>query len=179
LRKWPKVSVEATYAVRLVDIIHEGIDVAIRIGALQDSDLSARGLGEMSYALYASPDYLRRAAKLLTLDDLKHHDVIMKSASGRSSWALVNGQASEKVSPTPRCALDNIVAAKNLTLSGSGIAQLPRFMAEPRVAEGSWVGALPGWAGTPMPVHTVFAFTRYMDPKVRVFIGLCRDPLTM
>jgi len=99
----------------------------------------------------------------------------MKTSSGRSSWTLVNGQATEKVSQTPRCALDNIVAAKNLTVSGLGIAQLPRFMAEPHVAEGTLVRVLPGWASIPMPVHAVFASTRYMDPKVRGFIDLCRD----
>jgi len=175
LRKWPKVSIDATYTVRFVDIIHEGIDVAIRIGALQDSDLSARRLGEISYALYASADYVKSAAKLHSVEDLKRHDLIMKSSSSRSSWTLVNGEAKEKVSQTPRCAVDNIVAARNLTLSGLGIAQLPRFMAEPHVSKGSLVRILPGWASIPMPVHAVFASTRYMDPKVRGFIDLCRD----
>lgn len=175
LRKWPKVTVEAVYSIRFVDIIHEGIDVAIRLGALQDSDLSTRKLGEIAYGLYASPDYLKRADAIRAVDDLKHHDLIMKTSSGRSSWTLVNGQATEKVSQTPRCALDNIVAAKNLTVSGLGVAQLPRFMAEPHVAEGALVRVLPAWASIPMPVHAVFASTRYMDPKVRGFIDLCRD----
>lgn len=175
LSTWPKVSVETVYSIRFVDIIHEGIDVAIRIGALQDSDLSARKLGEITYGLYASPDYLKRAAPHRTVEDLKRHDLIMKTSSGRSTWTLVNGQATEKVSQTPRCALDNIIAAKNLTLSGLGIAQLPRFMAEPHVVEGALVKVLPGWASIPMPVHAVFASTRYMDPKVRGFIDLCRN----
>ncbi|GGC89949.1 LysR family transcriptional regulator [Chelatococcus reniformis] len=175
LRKWPKVTVEAVYSIRFVDIIHEGIDVAIRIGALQDSNLSARKLGEVTNGLYASPDYLMRAAPHRTVEDLKHHDLIMKTSSGRSSWTLVNGQATEKVSQTPRCALDNIVSAKNLTLSGLGIAQLPRYMAAPYVAEGVLVRVLPGSASIPMPVHAVFASTRYMDPKVRGFVDLCRD----
>ncbi len=71
LRTWPKVTVGALYSIRTVDIIHEGIDVAIRIGALQDSDLSARRLGEITYGLYASPDHLERAAALRTVDDLE------------------------------------------------------------------------------------------------------------
>lgn len=174
LSKWPKVTVEAVYSIRFVDIIHEGIDVAIRIGTLQDSDLSARKLGEITYGLYAAPGYLKEGAELRTVDDLKRHDLITKTSSGRASWTLVNGQATEKVSQTPRCALDNIVAAKNLTVSGLGVAQLPRFMAEPHVAEGTLVRVLPGWASIPMPVHAVFASTRYMDPKVRGFVDLCR-----
>ncbi|MBM7324423.1 LysR family transcriptional regulator [Agrobacterium sp. S2] len=174
LSKWPKVTVEAVYSIRFVDIIHEGIDVAIRIGTLQDSDLSARKLGEITYGLYAAPGYLKDAAALRTVDDLKRHDLIMKTSSGRASWTLVNGQATEKVSQAPRCAIDNIVAAKNLTVFGLGVAQLPQFMAEPHVAEGSLVRVLPGWASIPMPVHAVFASTRYMDPKVRGFVDLCR-----
>lgn len=165
---------EAVYSIRFVDIIHEGIDVAIRIGTLQDSDLSARKLGEITYGLYAAPGYLKDAAALRTVDDLKRHDLIMKTSSGRASWTLVNGQATEKVSQAPRCAIDNIVAAKNLTVFGLGVAQLPQFMAEPHVAEGSLVRVLPGWASIPMPVHAVFASTRYMDPKVRGFVDLCR-----
>lgn len=175
LSRWPQVSVETVYSIRLVDIIHEGIDVAIRIGALQDSELSARKLGEIRYGLYASAAYLKRAAPVVSIDDLKDHDLIMKASSGRPTWTLVNGPATEKVAQTPRCLLDNIVAARNLTLSGLGIAQLPRFMAEPHVAEGRLVRLLPDWASIPMPVHAVFASTRYMDPKVRGFIDLCRD----
>lgn len=174
LRKWPKVSVEAIYTIRAVDIIHEGIDVAIRIGALQDSDLSARRLGEISYGLYASPDYLKEAPPLHAVDDLKRHDLIMKTSSGRTTWTLVYGEASEKVSRAPRCAVDNMIALKNLSVSSLGIAQLPCFMAAPHVAEGTLVHVLPGWASPPMPVHAVFASTRYMDPKVRGFVDLCR-----
>lgn len=174
LSKWPKVTVDAVYSVRFIDIIHEGIDVAIRIGALQDSDLSARKLGEINYGLYASSDYLRKAAPPSTVDDLRHHDLIMKTSNSRASWTLVNGQVSEKISHAPRCTLDNIVAVRNLTISGLGIAQLPRFMAEPCVAEGTLVRILPDWAGATMSVHAVFASSRYMEPKVRGFIDLCR-----
>ena len=174
LSKWPKVTVEAVYSIRFVDIIHEGIDVAIRIGTLQDSDLAARKLGEITYGLYAAPKYLEVAPAVRTVDDLKRHDLIMKTSSSRANWTLVNGHATEKVSQTPRCALDNIVAAKNLTVSGLGVAQLPRFMAEPHVANGTLVRVLPGWASIPLPVHAVFASTRYMDPKVRGFVDLCR-----
>ncbi|MBY3260240.1 MULTISPECIES: LysR family transcriptional regulator [Rhizobiaceae] len=178
LQKWPKVTVEAEYTNRLVDIIHEGVDVAIRIGPLQDSELSARRLGELTYGLYASPEYLRGAARILTVEDLKRHDLIMHAPRGRPGWTLVNGEETEKVWQTPRCALNNTVAAMNLALSGLGIVQLPRYMAERYVAEGGLAIVLPGWARIPVPVHAVFASTRYMDPKVRGFVDLCRDRFT-
>jgi LysR family transcriptional regulator, regulator for bpeEF and oprC len=91
LRLAPKVTVKAEYTNRLVDIIHEGIDVAIRVGTLQDSGLAARKLGEVSYGLYAAANYLKRGQLLSAVGDLRHHDLIMKTLRGRSSWALVNG----------------------------------------------------------------------------------------
>lgn len=172
LRRAPKVTVEAEYTNRLVDIIHEGIDVAIRVGTLQDSGLSARRLGEVEYGLYAAPEYLRARAAISTVGDLKHHDLIMKTTRGRASWELVNGVDTESVAESPRAAVNSIIAAKNLAVAGLGIAQLPRFMAEAYVADGTLSGVLPGWAEAPAPVHAVFASSRYMDPKVRGFVDV-------
>lgn len=174
LARWPRVSVDAVYSIRYVDIIHEGIDVAIRLGALADSELSARKLGEVTYGLYASAEYVRRAEPLSTVGDLQRHALIMKTTSGRTGWTLINGKAVEQVTRTPRCAVDNVVALKNLALSGLGVAQLPRYLAEPHVAAGALLRVLPEWVSTAMPVHAVFTSTRYMAPKVRRFVDLCR-----
>ncbi|MEN2975952.1 LysR family transcriptional regulator [Tistrella bauzanensis] len=175
LQKWPRVTVEVEYTNRLVDIIHEGVDVAVRIGPLQNSELSARKLGELTYGLYASPEYLQGDAGVATIDDLKRRHLIMHAPRGRPAWNLVNGEETERVWQAPRCAVNNTMAARNLALSGLGIAQLPRYMAEPHVLEGALVRVLPAWACIPVPVHAVFASTRYMDPKVRGFVDLCRD----
>lgn len=172
LRLAAKVTVEAEYTNRIVDIIHEGFDVAIRVGTLDDSGLSARRLGEVVYGLYAAPDYLKDGPALSAVSDLKHHDLIMKTTRGRASWTLVNGTNTEKVTASPRCAVNSTITAKNLALAGLGIAQLPRFVAEPHVADGTLSCVLAGWAERPAPVHAVFASSRYMDPKVRGFIDL-------
>lgn len=79
---------------------------------------------------------------------------------------------------TPRAAVNSVIAAKNLALSGIGIAHLPRFMAEPHVADGALVRVLPGWSQAPAPVHALFASSRYMDPKVRGFVDLCLSEFT-
>jgi DNA-binding transcriptional LysR family regulator len=175
LQKWTRVTVEVEYTNRIVDIIHEGVDVAVRIGPLQNSELSARKLGELTYGLYASPEYLQGNAGVATIDDLKRRHLIMHAPRGRPAWNLVNGEETERVWQAPRCAVNNTMAARNLALSGLGIAQLPRYMAEPHVLEGALVRVLPAWACIPVPVHAVFASTRYMDPKVRGFVDLCRD----
>lgn len=172
LRQAPKVTVETEYTNRLVDIIHEGIDVAVRVGALPDSGLAARRLGEVRYGLYATPDYLARAPQLSVVQDLLHHDLVMKAPRGKPSWVLRNGDETETVTTSPRAAVNSTLAAKNLALAGIGIAQLPTFMADPYRVQGALVPVLPGWAETPAPVHAVFASSRYMDPKVRGFVDL-------
>jgi LysR family transcriptional regulator, regulator for bpeEF and oprC len=173
LRLAAKVTVEVEYTNRIVDIIHEGFDVAIRVGVLEDSGLSARKLGEVAYGLYATPEYLKRSPALSEVSDLGAHELIMKTVQGRANWSLVNGGAMEKVTAIPRCAVNSTISAKNLVLEGLGIAQLPRFVAAPYMAEGRLACVLPGWAEVPAPVHAVFASSRYMDPKVRSFVDLC------
>lgn len=78
----------------------------------------------------------------------------------------------------PRCAVNSMIAAKNLTLEGLEIAQLPRFMAEPYVADGALSPVLPEWAETPAPLHAVFASSRYLAPKVRSVVVLCVSMFT-
>jgi len=178
LRVAPKVTVEVEYTNRLVDIIHEGFDVAIRVGTLEDSGLSARKLGEVVYGLYASVDYLEEKPAPSAVSDLKRHDLIMKTTRGRANWSLVNSSQTEKIAVPPRCAVNSMIAAKNLVLEGLGIAQLPRFMGEPYVTDGILSPVLPEWAEIPAPVHAVFASSRYMDPKVRSFVDLCVSMFT-
>ncbi|WP_319025409.1 LysR substrate-binding domain-containing protein [Rhizobium terrae] len=93
-------------------------------GHSQDSELSARKLGELRYGLYASPGYLERARAIRTVDDLKLHDLIMHTPHGRPTWTLVNGEKTEAVAQMPRCVVNNTMTARNLALSGLGIVQL-------------------------------------------------------
>ena len=173
LKDRPQVSVEAEYTNRLVDIIHEGVDIAIRIGDLQDSELSARKLGELTYELYAAPGYLEDRGAPSNVEDLQHHALIIHTPRGRPSWSLVNGDATETVLHSARCIVNNTMTAKNLAVAGLGIVQLPRYMARDHVEAGELIPVLAGWARPPVPVHAVFASTRYMDPKVREFVDVC------
>src|SRR5690606_26129478 len=85
---------------------------------------------------------------------------------------IFNGPDTERITASPRCAVNSTISARNLALAGLGIAQLPRFMAEPYLTDGTLSRVLPDWADAPAPVHAVFASSRYMDPKVRSFVDL-------
>lgn len=175
LQRWTKVTVETEYTNRIIDLVHENFDVAIRIGPLQDSGLSVRKLGELTYGLYASPEYLGQRPDIGDVGNLADHDLIMHVPRGRPSWNLVNGNQTEKVTHAPRCVVNNTITARNMALSGLGVVQLPRYLAGPHVYDGTLKIVLPGWSRSPVPVHAVFTSTRYMDPKVRSFIDLCRE----
>ncbi len=172
LALYPKVQVETEYTNRVADIIHEGFDVAIRVGPLSDSDLSARKLSEITYGLYASTSYLEKAPTLLTPEDLKTHDLIMFSPRGRASWKLVNGRESAVVGKAARCVVNNNLTCLAMASASLGVALLPDFMAKDRLESGQLKRVLPDWSRIPVPVHAVFTSTRFMAPKVRAFVDL-------
>ena len=172
LKAYPDVRVEAEFTNRVADIIHEGFDVAIRVGSLQDSELSARKLGEIDYAFYASPGYLkgRRAPKAPA--DLSHHDLIMFAPRGQPVWQMVKERQTFKLEAEPRYGVNNNQAAMDMAVAGLGIVMTPTYMAESAVASGALKRILPDWSRIPVPVHAVFASSRYMTPKVRAFVDL-------
>jgi LysR family transcriptional regulator for bpeEF and oprC len=170
LNRYPRVRVDAEFSNRLVELIHEGFDVAIRVGPLPDSGLSARKLGEVNFALYASPRYLRARSTPKHPSDLSAHDLVVFRESMRTGWRLHRGEERFDVTKAPRMILDNHIIAGDVVAGGVGIAMLPRFQAAPYVRARRLVEVLKGWARTPVPVHAVFASSRYLAPKVRAFI---------
>jgi LysR family transcriptional regulator for bpeEF and oprC len=178
LDRYPLIRVEADFTDRLVDLIHEGFDLAIRVGELADSSLSARSLGAISYALYASPEYLRTRPAPKHPKELASHELIMFATAPPPVWHLVNAGERIDIEGRARLVVNNHVGAREATVDGLGIALLPRFQAGPFIRDGRLVEVLPGWTRTPAPVHAVFASSRYLAPKVRAFIDLaCAQPM--
>ncbi|MEM9195732.1 MAG: LysR family transcriptional regulator, partial [Myxococcota bacterium] len=118
LREFPDVRVEAEFTNRLVDIIHEGFDVAIRLGRLPDSELSARKLGEIEYGLFASPRYLKRRKTPRTPADLAQHDLVMFAPRGRPGWKLAKGSEVHDVRLEPRYLVNNTISAMEMAVTG-------------------------------------------------------------
>ncbi|MFC3692145.1 LysR family transcriptional regulator [Chenggangzhangella methanolivorans] len=167
----PRVRVEADYTNRIVDIVSEGYDLAIRVGALGDGDLTAAKLGEADYALFASPGYLKGRDVLKSPRDLGAHDTVVFAPPGRSAeLELSRGADSEIVRLVPRLLVNNNLAARDAVAAGIGIGMLPRFQAARLLTEGRIQEVLPGWSKPPAPVHAVFSSTRYPTPKVRAFV---------
>lgn len=178
LQRHPQVRVEADFTARVVDIVHEGYDLAVRVGALEDSTLAARKLGELAYGLFASPEYLARRGMPREPADLADHESLVFAHANRAGALLLRkGTRSERVSLRPRLKANNVFAIRDAAMAGLGVAQLPLIVASEPLRAGRLQQLLAPWSTPPVPVHAVFASARYLTPKVRSFIDLSVDEL--
>jgi LysR family transcriptional regulator, regulator for bpeEF and oprC len=175
LERYPKVTVDAEYATRELDLVHEGFDLAIRAGPLQESRLVARPLGELLYGLYASPAYLRQRGMPATPADLPSHAlVVFSGASPRPVWTLHKGTAREqiKVAGAARLRVNAGAGVRSALLRGLGIGQLPAVIADELVQHKLLQRVLPMWQPRAVQVFAVYPSNRYLTPKVRAFVDL-------
>jgi DNA-binding transcriptional LysR family regulator len=173
LQRYPQVRVDADFTGRLVDIVHEGFDLAIRLGDLADSTLAARKLGELHYGLFAATEYLSRRGEPKDPDDLVVHDTLAFAAgSHRAGWVLQRADRTARMDKISRLKANNVFAVRDAAVAGLGIAQLPLVVAAPALASRHLQRVLTEWAPPAVPVHAVFASARYLTPKVRAFIDL-------
>ncbi len=172
LQRHPQLSIEVESSSRIVDLVHEGYDLAIRIGALADSRLAARRLGELHYGLYASPGYLQRCGVPTHPAELAAHALIAFAPGGRPMpLRLQQGEASLAIDEgAPRLRTDSRFAQRDAAMAGLGIADSLTLIADEAVAAGRLVRILEDWTRPPVPVHAVFPSYRFLTPKVRAFI---------
>lgn len=171
LERYPQVTADVDFTGRVVDIVHEGYDLAIRVGTLSDSSLVARRLGDLHYGLYAAPGYLQRRGTPAHPQDLAAHDLMAFSGgSHRPVLSLRRGDEAQRMDITPRLSVNNSFAVRDAAARGLGIVQLPHIVAAELVRTGGLQPVLPDWLPPTVPVHAVFASARYLTPKVRAFI---------
>jgi LysR family transcriptional regulator for bpeEF and oprC len=171
LERHPQVEVDADFTARIVDLVHDGFDLAIRLGDLPDSSLAARRLGTLAYGLFGAPTYLARRGTPAHPRDLAAHDlVVFTGGATRGGWSLAAGSERAEVPLRGRLRVNNSLAVRDAAVGGLGVARLPWLLAAPEVAQGRLVPVLRDWASPAVPVHAVFASARYLTPKVRAFV---------
>src|SRR5262245_44260639 len=121
----PELEIQSAYSDRIVDLVAEGFDAAIRLGVLQDSNLIARRIATFGGSLVASPDYLAKRGTPRTPDDLAAHDAINRV---NDEWSLVHDGRKITVHPRVRFSADNGAALVPAVLAGLGIGRLPDFL---------------------------------------------------
>jgi DNA-binding transcriptional LysR family regulator len=170
LAAYPDVRVSLTVDNRLIDLMTEEIDIAIRIGPLADSELIARRLTTFALQLYASPAYLQRNGSPESIEDLAEHTLIA-SRDRRYTWRFrtATGVAQE-FDIVPGTVVPEPAVAKTMVIAGTGIARLPDFHAADALADGLIVRVLPHLEGESIEAHALYASHRSLSAKVRVFI---------
>lgn len=170
-RRYPRLELELDLNDRVVDLVDEGFDLAIRIGRLADSSLVARRIAPACLVLLASPAYLERAGTPTRPEELSNHEFLIYTLASRRD-ELVFERGEEKAAVRIRGNLlvnngDYIAAA---TIEGNGISLLPTFIAAPHLKAGTLVPILREWSVPPIAIHAVYAQTRALPAKTRVLI---------
>ena len=171
---YPDVNVELILTDRTVDLISEGVDVAIRAGALADSVLISKKIGATYFSLYASPDYLKKHDKILHPKDLKDHHCLQFPPVGKDKWVLTNASLKQTVSVSMqgRCLVDDIGTIKSLACLDQGVALLPAFSCTENVLIKELVPVLPAWRTDVRPIHFVYPSAKFQLPKLKQFIAI-------
>jgi DNA-binding transcriptional LysR family regulator len=171
LEHYPEVMVELTLSDRNVDIIEEGVDVAVRIGHLPDSSLAATQLGLTQRVLVASPGYLRRHGTPTTLEDLGKHNCLRFAAlSPGRDWHFVRNGRDENIRVAGSFASNSGDAVIQTALEDRGIACVLYYQVMDHVANGKLRLLLQEFAPAPVPIHAVFAHPKLVSAKVRAFV---------
>ena len=171
--RYPDIDLQLGLSDRPVDLLQEGVDCVVRVGALQDSSLVARRIGLFEGVTCASPDYIERAGMPASLEDLDNHKAVnyFSSRTGRTlDWAfLVEGKEVE-VKMKSIVSVNDADAYVTCGLEGFGLIQPALFMVLPHLRAGQLVEVLPELKPLPMPISVVYPHSRHLSPKVRVFV---------
>ncbi len=170
--QWPKVHVELVLMNRYVDLVAEGVDVAIRTGRLQDSTLVAKNAGVARWAAFASPDYLAGTAPLDSPQALRQHCCLQFTPLGKDAWTFHNTDTSLTVPMAGQVLVNDIGLIRELVLAGEGVALLPVYLCRQACEDGRLVRVLPDWHAKADPIHIVYPRQRFMPPRLRVFVDL-------
>ena len=170
MSQYPEVQFELIWTNRLIDVIDEGFDLTIRTGALQDSSLVARGLGQWSLIPYASPEYLKARGSPQNPEDLQDHDcLVMSDMRGSNQWTLSAGKITEQVVINPRASVNDFDTLRRMVADGGGIAILPSYMHFGDY-QNRLVRVLDDWTGRLIELNAIFPSRRGATPKVRAFL---------
>ena len=179
LARQPRVTASVLLLDRVVNLVEEGIDVAVRIGQLPDSNLIARRIGAVHRILVASPEYLAARGAPVSPADLRLHAVIaFTGLMPRREWRFQDGERSGSVSLQPRFEINDAVAALQAAERGYGITIALSYMVVEQIRAGTLVPVLDAWTPPPQPVHVVYPQARLVAPKIRAFLDFAAPRLT-
>jgi DNA-binding transcriptional LysR family regulator len=178
LRKHPRVDVRMLLLDRSVDLIEEGLDVAVRIGELADSSLVGARVGSVRTILCAGPGYLTAKGTPATPQDLAAHDCItVPVIAADNRWTLGSGRRAQRVRVHSRLVANSAEAVIDAAVAGLGIARVLSYQAERSIAAGKLVRVLADFEGEDLPVSILHREARLPQLKVQAFVAFAAERL--
>jgi DNA-binding transcriptional LysR family regulator len=175
-RGHPGVRFEVDFSDRLVDLVAQGFDVAVRIAELGDSSLKARRLCPIRMTLCASPDYLDRHGVPASPEALRDHQVLYYDSGGGAALRLTDARGAERAVPIrPRLTANNGDFLRDMAMAGHGIVLSPTFIVWQSLARGELVPVLADYRPPPLNAYAVFPQGRYLPRRARAFIDFLAD----
>lgn len=174
----PDLHLELTFRDEAMDFVSMGVDVAIRLGPLEDSSLVARRLGWTRMRVCGAPSYLHRKGTPRTVESLSRHERLAISVRGRvMPWRLRDGERLRELAPGDRIVVDQADALIDLAIGGAGLAWVCDFMIARAKKAGQLVEVLESAAAERTPIHAVSLPSRHVLPKVRAFVDFAAEAL--
>ena len=166
------LQVQLSLTDRFIDPIEEGVDVTIRIGALDNSSLIGRKLAVAERLLVASPDYIKAHPPLIAPADLSAAHQFLHYGHGASvyRWPLIGPLGEETVPIQARLCANNGEVIRDAACNGLGIAALPLFIVAAALQDGRLVRVLPEWMPQSIPIHALYAPDKHLAAKIRLFV---------
>jgi DNA-binding transcriptional LysR family regulator len=179
LARHPDLTLDLKLDDRRVDLVKEGIDLAIRCSdRLEDSSLIARKLMTLRHAVCASPAYFARAGRPREPEDLRSHNCVQFTLSGHAQeWSFTREGRTVRVPIGGRFKVTTSLAVRDALLAGFGVSLIPRIYVEKDIAEGRLVTALEDWTPVETSIYVVYPSRQYVLPKVRAFVDFLIDEM--
>jgi len=176
LDRFAEVSVALSLIDRPVDLVEEGLDVAVRIGALAESSAVATRVGTVRRIVVASPGYVTQHGTPLSPGALGAHAVIAFSG-GADHWVFRDGERETSIAIRPRLAVTTAEAALDAVRAGFGIARVLSYQAAGDISRGSLLRLLAPYEGDELPIHLLYPGGRHPPPKLRAFLDFAKPRL--
>jgi DNA-binding transcriptional LysR family regulator len=178
LERYPEIKLEITLADRIVDLVEEGYDVAIRIANLASSNLISKKLSATRLILCASPAYLKKHGIPQHPDELAHHATIAYSLfSTKDEWHFDGPEGQISVKTNPRIHSNNGDTCRAVALNGMGIILQPSFLISEDIQSGALIELMPQYKSIELGIYAIYASRKHLAPKIRVLIDFLAENL--
>jgi DNA-binding transcriptional LysR family regulator len=176
MRMHPGLIINIDFSDRQIDLVEQGVDLAIRIADLSDSTLQARRICPVRLLLCASPKYLEELGTPISPEDLKEHRVMQYDNGGGGTFVLEDRLGGEYVvSSRPQIVANNGDFLRDMAMAGHGIILTPSFIAWQAIAAGDLVSIMPDFCPPQRSAYAVYPQTRYLARRARLFIDFLAE----